>query len=236
MKVLVIPDVHLKPWMFVRTSELMNEHIAERAVCLMDIADEWKQQFNLDLYIETYDAAIAFAKAFSDTLWCYGNHDSCYVWNKRESGYSSIAGGTVNEKLVKLKNELPDEHQLAFIHRIDNVLFMHGGLTDEFVRKYVPEEDCHDADRVTAAINGFGADELWQELSPLWYRPQLYSEKLYQQDALLQVVGHTPVRAPEKTGNVLSCDVFSFGSNGHPYGSEEFVVLDTKTWEYEAVR
>ena len=51
MKILVIPDVHLKPWMFVRASELMKETEADRAVCLMDIADDWRQQFNLDLYV-----------------------------------------------------------------------------------------------------------------------------------------------------------------------------------------
>ena len=62
MKVLVIPDVHLKPWMFTRASELMKETESDRAVCRMDIADDWRQQFNLDLYIQTYDAAIAFAK------------------------------------------------------------------------------------------------------------------------------------------------------------------------------
>ena len=49
MKVLVIPDVHLKPWMFHRASELMKEMGVGRAICLMDIADDWRQQFNLDL-------------------------------------------------------------------------------------------------------------------------------------------------------------------------------------------
>lgn len=37
----------------------------------MDIADDWRQQFNLDLYIQTYDAAISFAREHPDTLWCY---------------------------------------------------------------------------------------------------------------------------------------------------------------------
>ena len=99
MKVLVIPDVHLKPWMFQRASELMKETESDRAVCLMDIADDWRQQFNLDLYIQTYEAAIDFAKEYPDTLWCYGNHDVCYLWNQRETGYSKIAPWTVCEKL-----------------------------------------------------------------------------------------------------------------------------------------
>ena len=41
MKVLVIPDVHLKPWMFERAEEIMKKKMAERAVCLMDIPDDW---------------------------------------------------------------------------------------------------------------------------------------------------------------------------------------------------
>ena len=35
MKVLVIPDVHLKPWMFQRASELMKETETDRVVCLL---------------------------------------------------------------------------------------------------------------------------------------------------------------------------------------------------------
>ena len=128
MKVLVIPDVHLKPWMFQRASELLREGRAERAVCLMDIADDWQQQFNLDLYAQTYGAAIAFAKDHPDTLWCYGNHDLCYQWNQRETGYSKVAPWLVCEKLRILRETLPDEGQLAYLHRVDNVLFSHGGL------------------------------------------------------------------------------------------------------------
>ena len=58
LKVLVIPDVHLKPWMFERAAEIMKTGVAEKAVCLMDIPDEWNQELNLDLYMQTFDAAI----------------------------------------------------------------------------------------------------------------------------------------------------------------------------------
>ena len=36
MKILVIPDVHLKPQMFKQATALMHQGIADRAVCLMD--------------------------------------------------------------------------------------------------------------------------------------------------------------------------------------------------------
>lgn len=54
MKALVIPDVHLKPWMFEDASAIMRLDEAEKAVCLMDIPDDWGQEYNLDLYEETF--------------------------------------------------------------------------------------------------------------------------------------------------------------------------------------
>ena len=34
MRILVIPDVHLKPWMFEQAARLMQDGVADRAVCL----------------------------------------------------------------------------------------------------------------------------------------------------------------------------------------------------------
>ena len=53
MKVLIIPDVHLKPFMFKQAAELMERGIAKRAVCLMDIPDDWNKQFDISLYEQT---------------------------------------------------------------------------------------------------------------------------------------------------------------------------------------
>ncbi len=235
MKVLVIPDVHLKPWMFEQAGELMRQRLAEKAVCLMDIADDWHQQWNLDLYIQTYDAAIAFAKEFPETLWCYGNHDICYQWNRRETGYSMIAPWTVNEKLRILRKSLPDEKQLAYIHRIDDVLFMHGGLTQLFVNMYVSEKAKMDVDKTIEEINGFGPYEMWDDLSPIWHRPQYSHLEMYGDGKFVQVVGHTPVEKIQREGNVISCDVFSTDQNRRPTGTQEFLLIDTKTWLYQGI-
>ena len=236
VKVLVIPDIHLKPWMFQRASKLMKETKADCAVCLMDIADDWGKQFQLELYAATYDAAIRFAKDFPDTLWCYGNHDVCYLWNQRETGYSMMAPRTVCDRLAFLKETLPDENQLSYIHRIDDVLFSHGGLAREFVRQYVPEEKAQDTDEVIRIVNGFGCGELWQDLSPIWYRPQGCESLLYQSEKLLQVVGHTPIEYITREGNLVSCDVFSTYRDGKPIGTQEFPLLDTQTWEVTGYR
>ncbi len=233
MKVLVIPDIHLKPWMFRRASELMKENIAEKAVCLMDIADDWKQQWNLDLYIQSYDTAISFARDYPDTLWCYGNHDVCYPWNQRETGYSRIAARTVSEKLRVLRETLPDAGQLAFIHRIDNVIFLHGGLPDFFVREYIKASYYHDIDKVIETINTFDWQQLWHEDSPIWYRPQIYKGRMYKPRKLLQVVGHTPVKKIYREKNVVSCDVFSTDEEGKAIGTQEFLLIDSVTWKFE---
>ena len=129
MKALVIPDVHLKPYMFKEAAEWMRKGVADRAVCLMDIPDDWNREYDIELYAQTFDAAISFAKEFPDTLWCYGNHDLCYLWNERESGYSRAAAYTVRNKLEELKEALPAGNQIRYIQRIDDVLLPWRHLT-----------------------------------------------------------------------------------------------------------
>ncbi len=104
--------------MFDRASEILNSGAAKKAVCLMDIPDDWGQEYNLGLYEETFDAAIRFQKEFPKTLWCYGNHDLSYEWLQYESGFSSVAIPVVQKKLSELRRELPDRSQMAYIHRI----------------------------------------------------------------------------------------------------------------------
>jgi len=236
LKILVIPDVHLKPWIFERAAEIMNSGAAEKALCLMDIPDDWGKAYNLGLYEETYDAAIRFQKQYTDTLWCYGNHDLSYVWLQPESGFSSVAIPVVNMKQRELKDVIPDERQLAYIHRIDNILFLHGGITHAFVKYYASDVDYDDTYAVIEKINGLGMLEMWDDASPIWFRPQFYSEKMYKEADLLQVVGHTPVMHIDRVGNVLSCDLFSTYRTGDPIGTEEFLLIDTETWEYEGIK
>ena len=236
MKVLVIPDVHLKPWMFREAAEIMKCGTAERAVCLMDIPDDWNQESNLDLYVQTFDSAIAFANEYPDTLWAYGNHDLCYMWNERESGYSTQAAQIVPQQIAELQKALPEGHEIRYIQKIDNVLFCHGGIMDYFVKKTVPESKYHEVDETVRALNSLGHEYMWNDISPVWHRPQYTYGKLYGSDKVLQVVGHTPVERIYREGNIISCDVFSTYRNGRPIGTEEFLLLDTKTWDFRGVK
>lgn len=159
MKALVIPDVHLKPYMFKEAAEWMRKGVADRAVCLMDIPDDWNREYDIELYAQTFDAAISFAKEFPDTLWCYGNHDLCYLWNERESGYSRAAAYMVRNKLEELKEALPAGNQIRYIQRIDDVLFCHGGILQAFVEENVKNTDS--VDQTIAEINTMGPEQLW---------------------------------------------------------------------------
>ncbi len=55
-KVFVIPDVHLKPWMFDKAEELLSRSEYDKIVCMGDLVDDWDQEKNLGLYSETFDA------------------------------------------------------------------------------------------------------------------------------------------------------------------------------------
>lgn len=116
MRFLVIPDCHLKPWMFEDATAIMNSGKADNAVCLMDIPDDFGKD-DPDLYKKAYDAAIRFAERFPQSLWCYGNHDLSYVWNKPETGFNPAVRMLVREKLEELERTLSSPSQLAYIFR-----------------------------------------------------------------------------------------------------------------------
>ena len=154
------------------------------------------------------------------------------MWDERESGYSPAAAYTVVKKLEELKSALPEGNEIRYVQKIDNVLFCHGGITDYFVKKVVPVSKYDDVDEVVRIINGLTREYMWSNVSPIWYRPQYTSGKMYGEDKILQVVGHTPVEEIYREGNVISCDVFSTYRDGRAIGTEEFVVVETERWEY----
>jgi len=236
MKVLVIPDVHLKTWIFDRAEEIMKSGKAERAVCLMDIPDDWSMEFQVEKYKETYDRAIAFADSYSDTLWCYGNHDISYLWGKLESGYSPYAENTVITKLEELELSLPDRNQLAIIHRIDKVLFSHGGLSKEYIYRINEELLESHIDEVLDVINQSSTDRLWIDESPLWLRPQYGNVEAFRNDEFKQVVGHTPVDNICEKDGFISTDVYSTYRDGRQIGESAMIVIETETGVYEKVK
>lgn len=232
-KVLVIPDVHLKPWMFDKASEIIETQQFDNIVMLGDLVDDWNQEFNLDLYRKTLDRVLKFVEQYPHTLYCLGNHDLSYMWQAYESGYSSYARDTVVEGLNKIIYTLP-ESNTAYIHRIDDVLFSHAGLSEKFVLKNFGYGERLELDILIDKINNMGRYEIWDDFSPIWVRPQYDPIRLYPSD-MLQVVGHTPVRTARKTGNLISLDSFSTYNDGKPIGDARFVYIDTEKLDMEYI-
>ena len=158
MKMLVIPDAHLKD-LFSPAADILEkmdyresllpEHKRQTlgAVFLGDLADDWGQEGNLKLYEETFNHAIDFVKNYQEKYaiyYCLGNHDISYVWGKSESGYSFAAQDCVRRKLRELRDAFIDKSRFSFIQCIDNCVFSHAGISWSFVQKYA---DCSAMDR-----------------------------------------------------------------------------------------
>ena len=170
MRILVIPDIHLKPWIVKYAKELNIEQAPDATVFLGDIADDWNKQSNIGLYEKTFDAVIQYCREYKDSTWfCYGNHDISYEWNVLQSGFSSFASTTVRIKLDKLRRTLPYGH-VAFIHYIDGVLFSHAGLVQSFASRN--EIESESLVEITEEVNRLNKYTLWDDDSPLWVRPQ----------------------------------------------------------------
>ncbi len=242
MKILVIPDVHLKPHMFDDAAALYRKLTAKEAllpperqqpwgiVCLGDLADDWGQQGNLALYEETFDSAISMVAELKDqnVFFCIGNHDISYVWQRYESGYSTEAEYLVRQKMAQLNTAFSDPERFAFVHCIDNsVIFSHAGISMSFAMKHA--RYAGSVDQLICSINHrFTSAELWMNDSPLWVRMQDGRECPFR-CGFMQVAGHTPVKAPlfDAENKLLSLDTFSTDPAGNPIGDCRFVVVDT---------
>lgn len=227
-RVLVIPDVHLKPCIF-DEADKVDKSSYEDIVVLGDLVDDWGKGNDLGAYEETLNRAAEFGKEHGESLWCYGNHDVSYLWDTMESGYSVQARLTAIEGITKLERILEDRYK--FVHRIDNVLFSHAGVTETFVLHSCGYH-VKEIDDILAKINRMGKQELWRDSSPIWARPQADFYRMFRDDLFYQVVGHTPVEEPLDACGVLTLDLFSTYSNGDPYGNQKLYIVDTLTRKF----
>ena len=228
MKILVIPDVHLKPEMFDRAAKIMRTGNFDNSLFLGDLVDDWGWENNLQLYEKTFDALEAYMTEFPDALYCYGNHDLSYILGRMESGYSyscAIYNRERFEKIVKMM-----EDRLAVVHLIDETVFCHGGIMYDFIDTYL--SDLPDKRDTVFAINDLRLALMWDNDSPVWARPQYEPGEAW--DGYYQVVGHTPVSKPLRQNKILTLDTFSTNPDGTPIGPWTFIVVDTvtgKAWE-----
>lgn len=208
-RVLVIPDVHLKPWIFDLATALLKEGKADFAMFIGDLVDDWNQTSNIKLYTETIDRAIKFKEDFPNSLWCYGNHEVAYMINDWCSGNSEIYRMDIKSMLNKYERIVEPK----LVHIIDNVVFSHAGV--EAVHKNL--ENINDFYNLYSAFDFNN--------SPLWSRPDPWI-KYYD---ICQVAGHSPVKEITHQGNLWLVDTFSTEQDGTPYGNQPFLVIDTES-------
>lgn len=237
MKVVVIPDVHLKPWIFDQAERVLREGRADIAVALGDYMDDWNQQGNTDLYRNTLATMLSFAQKYPQTKFCIGNHDFQYLKGMKGAGYSPQQLDLVRNYFSQIYEAV--NHNFKILFNIDNVVFSHAGLLEPFVKRYVNEELQDEPEAVFDKINYMGEQgdlHFFDEDSPIWARPDLYYQgDYYRSDKFLNVYGHTPVQRVNSTPESLSLDVYSTYRDGHtPIGEQHLVIVDTvtKEWQY----
>jgi len=237
----VIPDVHLRGWMFEEADRLMQENDIEQAVCLGDLVDDWGMQQNREAYEAVFEKAFAFDEKHPDTLWCYGNHDISYTWRRIESGYSAYQEDFVRDKLSEMRKAMGE--RLNFAHVIGKCLFTHAGVTWDFldalryrgfkvrgIRSIVDVRDM---------VNQCSELELWKDESPIWTRPSYDKAcRVFSEYGVLQVTGHTPIGRiyMREEDRIMFCDNFSTCSNGQIIGRQEFPVVTSGGMYIESLK
>ncbi len=215
MKILVIPDVHLKPWIFDEADYLLDHFDIDNSVFLGDLVDDWNRVDWVNLYKETIDRAILFNCMHRDSLFCYGNHEVAYLVDGHCSGNSNLTRPMIKTMLNAYERTIEPK----VVHIVDNVMFSHAGV-----------ETSYDLDK----INDMKLNYLYHELnSPLWSRPEPWVEYNHK---YIQVVGHTPLKHIVCHENVWYTDVFSTDENNKHWGEQSFIVIDTITGDVTKYR
>ena len=130
MQVLVVPDVHLKTWIFESADKAIEAEHPDAIVLLGDLVDDFGCKNRSDRYVETIDAAIEFYHRHPETYLCLGNHEASYLWDRETNATAYHARSTAKEQCLRLTQEIPHERfKIAF--QFDNVVFSHAGISEE---------------------------------------------------------------------------------------------------------
>ena len=233
MKVLVIPDIHLKTHMLLKARKIMLSGKADMAVFLGDIVDDWGCGDNDLLYKDVFEEVVKFKKDFPNSKYCVGNHELAYLYNMPCSGTSIKLLGLVTQLLYGLRHEFGADFGVAI--RQDNVIFSHAGISEDWLKVHYERELSLgvSAEALLERINYLEDKDrrLWEDESPVWLRPS--SQKLFLENKVLHVVGHTPVYEPTQEGGMLILDTFSTMPSGENIGNAKFVIINTETQEWE---
>lgn len=245
MRVLVIPDVHLKSWMF-DLVDMVTPDAYDRIISVGDWVDEWGQEANSMLYERCLNRLYLFAKDHPTALFCYGNHDISYMYLLEESGFSYRQIPLIQKYYAMFRDEFKKRFMVATVQ--DDVVFSHAGFSDYWVMDILSDiigsvDNLTIEDIVKCTNNILKGRkrekiwDLWNDASPIWVRPQDGDIRLYDPEHVFQVFGHTPTREIVKTDHWVSCDTFSTTRNAKDFiGDCDLIIIDTVTHAITSVR
>lgn len=201
MKILVVPDLHLKWQKFQEIEKLLPNY--DNVVFLGDYFDDHECKNDMEPYAKMCEEMDKFASRHPDAYWCWGNHDILYLnplagWC---SGHSKLAEQTLHPWIKDFASRV----NIQYVHNIEGTLFSHAGIDRGIFDSEATVDD------MVADINGWSATDMyWREWTPVWARPWT----TYYIDAW-QVVGHTPYSKIERVRNTWIYDIFSYPEEEH---------------------
>jgi hypothetical protein len=199
LKTIILGDTHGRSiW-----KDIVAQEKADRVIFIGDYFDS----FDIDPVVQQYNfkEIIEFKeKGECEVILLVGNHDfHYYPGGETYSGYRAGAA-PVNRQLLK-----DNDHHLQMCYQLDNILFSHAGIGDNWLthqNKYEPGADPGTiADFVNAIWkhqpNRFmfcGIDQYGntKTQTPIWIRPQALmagNRDTFLKKDYIQVVGHTAV-------------------------------------------
>lgn len=235
MKILCMPDAHLKVELIECIDKLLEQHPDWHCVSLGDWADDWGR--TPSDYQNFFDALLGFNnKYFGRVSLCWGNHDFGY-WIKpgSHSGYMADSKDIVRSAIAKLDNQ--DYPNILVAIGWNKTIFSHAGISADFFKQGCEWWKDHLGFSFWSFLQDLENPDLHTVNSPLWYRPSNNPHKNTFNPSYLQVVGHTPVATItyDKESNTLYTDTWSTDSKRTPLGDKSLVVVDTKTQEWEII-
>jgi hypothetical protein len=183
MKVLAIGDIHTKTWIIDLVKSVIDNY--DMVVFCGDYADDWNASAHdsVDTWQRLRTLSITYPNKVKAVR---GNHDYIYTVQTPtlQSGYNPhtqrLLDTPVNKYLKEWLTSLP------LVLTIDNVTYSHAGID----KRWNGEQT---------------VDGMWNDVSPIWTRPQWADYK-----AVPQVVGHTPQKTvTEVQPGIWLIDTFS---------------------------
>lgn len=190
-KIIIIGDVHGEQvW-----KRIVAKHPQDKFIFLGDYCDPYNQKFAEEDIVENLKQIIEFKKEAPDNVvLLLGNHDIQYIYDEAEF-CSRYMHSTANEIGTLFKENIS---LFQKIHNIENILFTHAGVTEEWFKTNFPNVNYKD---VVSAINescdkkslfACGIARWGKELygGIFWADKREFENPLY---GWIQVVGHSRV-------------------------------------------